>query len=430
MSSPSPASPMMKISLHDDEYDDESEETTRRAVGPSLSAQLLVEPVIIPASKGITTLGIAGIGITNTSTTTTPSSLALWEQPSAPQLPALHPLEATAVFVPQASALEVSRRLSDLLRRRSIEAVFECAAAKAKCRTADGVDFRIRLYRGRDAYAHGIIVEVQRRFGSSFGFYQDTVALLDAALDQPTADTSATTRIPLVPDDYQDDYQVDAAQSLAFVEKLVLAAAAEGGTTCYDKQYLGLQTLQSLTDATRIGTDTALAISKELLRKSSNNNNNKVFDTLLQLVDKQATTKEQEQDADEDSLYLQNMAMTALANAVVTLQGDIDIQLYQQQIRPILLKHLHQVEQSPRLAQLACMILEQVVRKNNNKNNKDDNKDDSAVVDESQLVTLLQEALAVGAARHAALEHHAKLCLDAILLYDVVDLSCRRRLSP
>merc|ERR1719464_234873 len=73
--------------------------------------------------------------------------------------------------------------VSNVLRERSIEAhYYDNDQAKVKCVTLDGIDFRIRLYRGRcPKYNHGIIVEVQRRFGSSLIFPDDTRAILDGA---------------------------------------------------------------------------------------------------------------------------------------------------------------------------------------------------------------------------------------------------------
>lgn len=107
----------------------------------------------------------------------------LWTLSSVPTLPEFHSLERTAVFVPTTIPSDVSSRISVILRERSIEAQYDDAKAKVKCTTAEGVDFRIRLYRGRGRYSHGIIVEVQRRFGTSLVFHNDTISILDGAVD-------------------------------------------------------------------------------------------------------------------------------------------------------------------------------------------------------------------------------------------------------
>ena len=76
-------------------------------------------------------------------------------------------LERTSRFVAGTGASIVSARISDCLRRRSIATKFENLKAKAKCTNGDFVQFRIRLFAGRNEYKNGVIVEVQQRSGGS-----------------------------------------------------------------------------------------------------------------------------------------------------------------------------------------------------------------------------------------------------------------------
>jgi hypothetical protein len=172
----------------------------------------------------------------------------VWNLSSVPTLPEFHPLERTAVFVPNTPASIIAQRLSVVMRERSIESTYDNDKAKVKCVTTDGVDFRIRLYRGRNHYSHGIIVEVQRRFGSSLHVHSDTKAILDAAEGRappsPPASIPNRMALPEVSDDEDDDYDVpppSGSSSLGMVSKMLSLPG-------FDAQYLGLQTLSSLVD--------------------------------------------------------------------------------------------------------------------------------------------------------------------------------------
>ena len=352
----------MKISLVDDEY--ELDETTRRAAAPRIVEAIhsvspyTAEPKQMPVAAS--------------------SRPLVWNLTSVPQLPEFHPLEPTAVFVDHTSPSNISKRISEILRARSIDASYEDNKAKVKCLTPDGVDFRIRLYRGRKTYSSGIIVEVQRRFGTSPHFYHDTMAILDAVQNKtptPPPPTFGGASIPLVSDS-EDDYQVDGADSLEFVTKLLDAGL--------DSQYLAFQTLSALTDASKMGQKTSRAVSRELLRPG-----NAVGAKLLDHVMAEKT---------EDIYHLRTMAMTILANVVVAVKGDMEAGLYEE-IRPILLRELLGADKNARMAQLACLVVEHVLHIDH---------------DAGEFHVALEKAHEAGMARHAGLERQAKLCLEKL----------------
>jgi hypothetical protein len=356
----------MKISLHDDEY--ETEETTRRAAGPLIFDTLQsFDPQTANPTPKIPPANAPQRG--------------LWVLESVPQLPEYHPLEQTAVFLEQEHPSVVSKRISDVLRSRSIEAVYEDDKAKVRCLSADGFDFRIRLYRGRQSYSDGIIVEVQRRFGMSPTYYKDTMAILDAVQNKPLTSPPSTedSAIPMV-SDAEDDYKVDGASSLAFIAKLLNAG--------YDSQYLAFQTLVALTNASKMGLTTSRAVSQELLRPG-NIVGLKVLDLILsRKVD--------------DTFHLRTLAMTALANAVVAVNGDIGMPLHEK-LRPLLLQELQDAENNTRVAQLSCMVLEHILSNDH---------------DAAEFHGALTRAFEAGVARHAGLERQAKRCLDVLAEID------------
>ncbi|GKY94075.1 hypothetical protein MPSEU_000374000 [Mayamaea pseudoterrestris] len=361
----------MKISLDNDEY--EVEETTRRAAAPRIeSVQAFSSYAIGTKQPLMQTQPQKEFAIA-------PSQIMVWHLTSVPQLPEFHHLEQTAVFVNHASPSDLSKRISEILRSRSIEATYEDSKAKVKCLTSDGVDFRIRLYRGRKSYSTGIIVEVQRRFGTSANFYQDTTAIFDAVQNKTSTflpPSSEVMAVPEVSDTEEDDFEVDGKAALKFVTKLLDAGL--------DSQYLAFQTLASLTNASKMGDKTSRAVSYELLR-TGNVVGGKLLDHVM-------ATKT------DDIYHLRTMAMTILANVVVAVNGDVGQGLYEQ-IRPVLLQELNAANKNARMAQLSCLVVEQLLAQDH---------------DVAEFHMALEKALEAGMARHAGLERQAKLCLDKL----------------
>jgi hypothetical protein len=300
----------------------------------------------------------------------------LWDLRDVPTLPEFHPLERTAVFVPSAYADGVAERICRVLRERSIEATYDNAKAKARCVTAEGVDFRIRMYRGRGKFSHGIIVEVQRRFGSSINFHSDTMAILDAA-EGKTPLPPSTDALPLVSDS-EDDFE-PRSSSLTMVSKLLKHPG-------YDAHYLALQTLSSLTDSAKVGRGTALKISKALLES-----NGEIGNKLAQIV------CDSKQDEDE-TFGLRLMAMSILANAFQVTAGRVPLDL-REELRPTLLDELRRAKSNPRMALMAAKCVEYIIPGDHNI---------------SEIHGVLEVAREVGSARHLALMRQADLCIEKI----------------
>merc|ERR1711865_1241515 len=154
--------------------------------------------------------------------------------------------------------------------------------------------FRLRLYQGRaPAYRHGIIVELQRRFGTSLAFHAITQAILAAAQGKPSKTTtsrpSATSTsnlihqqnlLPpapvLVTEEENEDedstakdeegarmtLQQNAESSFAMVSKMLHLPG-------FDSQYLALQILSSSVDAEKLSSSMARAVATKLLRSFS-----------------------------------------------------------------------------------------------------------------------------------------------------------------
>lgn len=356
------------------------EETRRVGFNPSFApSNITFEAPMAPMSHAQGAFSTAAPKAAAISVPTTTGRFS-WNLPEAPTLPEFHPLERTAVFVPNSEAPKVAGRISNVLRDRSIEASFDDDKGRARCVTGDGVDFRVRLYRGRNQYSHGIIVEVQRRFGTSLTFHSDCIAILDAAEGKtPSPPPLKPAALPLTaPQD--DNYTPSAGSSLAMVARML---AFQG----YDAQYLAMQTLTSLTDPAKVGPATSKSVSMELLGSS-----NDVGAKMLMLILSSPS-------ANDEAFELRVMAMNVLANVLEVAASGVPEQI-KAQLRPVMKQDLNKAESNPRLATIAARCVEYMI-------DHDENASDI-------YYDALEAAFEAGSHRHAALMRQAEKCLQKI----------------
>lgn len=361
--------------------DDDEEEVTRRIGGgrpnfSNLASTQFASPMM-PAPMMQTTPGKVQAAMPSKS-----RALHTWKLQSVPTLPDLYPLERTAVFVTD-SAQIIAGRLAKVLRERSIEASYDDAKAKVTCMSTEGVDFRIRLYRGRGQFSNGIIVEVQRRFGSGLAAYTETKAILDAAEGKPPAPTPmmfSSMNLPEVSDD-EDEYTPPPSgiSSLSIVSKMLQIPG-------FDGQYLGLSTLVTLVDPEKMSPQTSRKVSSELLKPDTESDvGPQVFSYIITRKD------------DEDYAQLRVMALQVLANAIKAT-GIIPAFL-RDDLRSVLLEDVKDAEKHPRAACAALGSLEFFVHGDE---------------DTMELNEAFETAFTTGEARHKMLMQQAQKCIAAI----------------
>ena len=376
--------PFMNIKKN---MDDHIHETTRRIGGRGTTPSMVTPSLgAMPLSDAdIKAKCSASMSSSMIKTKVTPAfsqTKFVWNVRKAPELPEFHSLERTTVFVPDSTSTMVSSRISDLLRDRSIQATYDSESAKVRCMTMDGVDFRIRLYQGRSQYGHGIIVEVQRRFGSSMHFHSDAQAILDAVQGKkPAPSPSRRTVLPEVSDDEVDqDHSPNpsGASSLVMVEKMLSLPG-------FDAQYLGLQTLSALVDPDRMSTQTARRTAMALLKLES-----PVGEKIFGYITNRKTS-------DESYTQLRVMALGILANAMRACSVVPDF--LRCALRPVLLQDLLNAQDSTNTALLAAKCMEYFIRGDN---------------DTMELHDGFEAARKVGEARHVALMEQAQRCISSI----------------
>jgi len=333
-----------------------------------------------------------------------------WKLSVVPVLPEFHPLERTATFVPNTAPAVIASRISDVLRERSIEAKYEIGKAKVKCKTSEGVDFRIRLYRGRGGYNHGIIVEVQQIFGTSFVFHNDTQAILNGVQREAPGLAEPKTMGNILPkvsesedeDDVEGTYEAPSAESsLKMVAKMLKLA-------CFDSQYLGLQMLSALVDSERLSLSTARSVASNLFEQDCEVGE-KVFSYIIKncnkarpnTVNRGVFDDDDDDDDDDDSCdsskILRNASLSILANASKAY-GKIP-EFLRVVLRPALVRDLYDAENHSNTAFLSAKCLEYFIQED---------------YDKRELDTAFQVAYNVGHARHANLMYQTEKCIGIV----------------
>jgi len=398
----------------------------------------------------------------STSTVTTavvPVPPFVWELSSVPLLPHFHPVEQTAVFVPHMAATPtvVSARISAILRELAVEAVYDTTKAKIKCTTLeDQIEFRLRLYQGRaPAYRHGIIVELQRRFGTSLAFHAITQAILAAAQGKTSKSKTTTSRpsatstsnlihqqniLPPAPvlvaeeEENEDEdstakdeegarmtLQQNAESSFAMVSKMLHLPG-------FDSQYLALQILSSSVDAEKLSPSMARAVATKLLRSFSSSSfeeeeeetdqeqdegttvGRKVF---RYIVTKDQGTTENHKTMSPDRRILRNMCLNILATALrATAYGESPTTLPRPpaSLRCVLLDDVRNAPHHPNTAVLAARCLEHMLRRHDPEEEQDKEDDQEAIV------AAFEIARKVGEARNTTLARQVETCMLLLMV--------------
>mmetsp|Transcript_12405 Transcript_12405/g.15511 ORF Transcript_12405/g.15511 Transcript_12405/m.15511 type:complete len:455 (+) Transcript_12405:132-1496(+) len=210
-------------------------------------------------------------------------------------VPEHHFLERTHRFISHTSATVVSTRISDYLRDCSIEAKYDDNKAKAICKNKSMDKYRITLFRGRGEYEHGVIVEVQRRSGSSVSFMRDCRAILDAA-DGELFDDKPSCEVPPIPEALKSvDIPISMPDSTTVAAGLLKKHDSES-------KILGTEILCFGTDCTKTDPKTALATTKSIFDEKSS-----IFQEIINIIE---TPKfEQNEDCSYEKLYFLNLQL-------------------------------------------------------------------------------------------------------------------------
>lgn len=237
-------------------------------------------------------------------------------------VPVDFPLERTHREI-RCDASEVAKRISTSLQRMSIDAEYDNEKAKAKCKTMECVKFRIRLYAGGDN-GQPVVVEVQRRSGSTSCFMRSCRAVLDAAEGNEASGGPKTVKqsAKFTP---RNIGAMDCLRSIEIPgpspqEEAAMAfdsAANLCKSNMHDSVILGLQSLCSLTDPIKTSPKVSTLVARWVLLGHESHNTRDKITAVLKLVP----------DEDDEELAVimeqqKHFALIVLANALDMLAKD------------------------------------------------------------------------------------------------------------
>lgn len=181
-------------------------------------------------------------------------------------VPIYHPMERSAVSVPDLPAEEITKRISTFMKQNSISAEYENATSRVQCVSDDLVKFVVQLWQCPSG--DGIIIEIQRRQGCCVAMQTIRHRLLEAIqtgkgmepLPQPSRSTCGVVQtlieksiLPPPPDSLQcGAAALDLAKGLLHSVRL-------------DAQRLGLESLCSLTNPAQVFIRDADLVSETIL---------------------------------------------------------------------------------------------------------------------------------------------------------------------
>jgi len=195
-----------------------------------------------------------------------PISCCTWNLPygCVQPKPAFYPLDPMSEMIMNSNAQSIATRISECLHRLSIKARYEETKAKAKCVSADGVEFHIRLYAGKGLFSEGIIVEIQRRFNWSASYFQDCKDILESAECDHIEDGNhnGPPRISppaFCPGDFIGNTETIDNSRLALSKLLLFKSNSK-----LESIIMGLENICSFLDSRKCGKATALSTARAI----------------------------------------------------------------------------------------------------------------------------------------------------------------------
>lgn len=228
-------------------------------------------------------------------------SLGGWEVAKLKKLGKYHPLELSHVSFPRAHLETVLGRLSEGLRALSCSVSHHNHGLSASCHTMERVSFQVSFYEKNPNEDMGetdleltetisekngvVVMELQRLCGDSFTFHQYVRQILDTVEGKKNSDQRFDMNdfsYGRFLDELVNPSNTVGIRDLEFAmkraEKLITAHSI------YDRQ-MGLETLQTFTDAKQTGIFVASKVSRELLMPSTESSNKLASDMLRYLLD-------------------------------------------------------------------------------------------------------------------------------------------------
>jgi len=293
---------------------------------------------------------------------------------------------------------EVSARISECLRTRSIQAEYDVnhTAAEAVCTTKNGVHFNIRLFAGDKGT---VIVHVHRMQGCGFSFRDDCSAILDAAenvVRDRVEDRS------FIPPSIRDSKPLESK----VLEESVANSAIHLESEKREMQVFALQHIAGMTDPKTSSETTASEVSKIIMKNPEG-----VRKSLaILLINGSLNDQTSERYSDKQSTQeMRNLGLTILSNIMMAisrdgvldyiLQGKAESAFFTNDLMPTLLNDVRDFEIHPHSACLAAKSLSILFKHSSSARKRCINIDGC--------LAILENAVKYGAKKHASLQEEA-----------------------
>lgn len=333
------------------------------------------------------------------------------------RVPLNFPLERTHRKIGEKASV-VAKRISKSLLELSVEAYYDSNPPRAKCRTSDYVEFRIHLYSGREN-GDQVVVELQRRSGSSPSFIHTCRQILNAA-EGKTQDKNALKARSMPPFMVVPISQMKCLQSA--IPKLDHPDVE--ATSCFvraidmfrsnrpDLNVLGLEDLCVLTDPVKTSPAVAIRVSKHILLGSEKNLIRDEIRLLTDPGDVPPETLVNDEVSSKHSEKLHHLALCVFANAVnmcfedSCLGGAVEEQKwFSDNLIPCLVRNINLASKSASNAYHAARCLQCLISSSNVVRQ---------LLASNIGVGTLKRAQEFGEARHELLADEAQQCLSAL----------------
>jgi len=339
------------------------------------------------------------------------ASPSLWEVKceDLEMVPLDFPLERTNREITDASASEVSTRISNALRQLSIEAEYDCKKAKARCKTSDLVSFRIRLYAGGEN-KQPVVVEVQRRCGSASSFMQSCRAILNSAEGKKVTDTAKPMKMPISQMkclqsivSKVDNTEAMSTSELDCVMNLLRSKHRESNV-------LGLENLVAITDPVKTTPLVAVRVSRCIVLGDEKYD---VREEIRSLCERDIFFPEQDSPLKHGD-NLRHLSLAVMANALSACAKDgcladvvKDQQWFEDHLIPLLVDEIKRASSSACTAhKAACCILSLLECSSVARH----------IVEKNGGVEALKDAHKVGQRSHELLKCETLRCIEALEL--------------
>jgi len=303
---------------------------------------------------------------------------------------------------------DISARISDCFRARSIQATYDKDTALAKCKNGDFVLFNVRLFSGT---GDSVIVHVHRMRGCGFSFRDDCFAILDAAED--------------VVSDGNQDNDMTTSESEEELEYHVLEESVRNSedhlkSDRSEMQMFALKHIAAITDPKKASEHTVTEISKMIMMNSDG-----IRKSLAKLLVNGSLMEHDEKETSERNEYdkemeeeIRNIGLTILGNMMTStsnngtldllLKGKEESQFFTNQLMSALFDDVKCYERTPHNASLAAKSLSILFKHSLSARKRCKN---------SGSVRLLENATRYGARVHAHLHKDASDAIKNVYEY-------------